>query len=136
MVQHQDLAIDVLLYQLDFLPVLSPLCSLMLRWLRLSTDPSQVTCLATIVTLCCSKGTLGGLACGLISHTCSNYCSWPRPVIRGNLANVPRVRYRYSCTTKALQFACILGSCLHNLCVQSLRLVETSSPSPSATFFF
>ena len=77
-----------------------------------------------------------GRPCGLISHTCSNYCSWPRPVIRGNLANVPRVRYRYSCTTKALQFACILGSCLHNLCVQSLRLVETSSPSPSATFYF
>ena len=60
MVQHQDLTID-LLYQLDFLPVLTPLCSRMLRWLRLSTDPSQVTCLTTIVTLCCSKRTLGGL---------------------------------------------------------------------------
>ena len=57
-----------------------------------------------------------GQPCGLISHTCSNYCSWSRPVIRGNLANVPRVRHRLSYTTRALQFACILGSRLHCLC--------------------
>ena len=56
-----------------------------------------------------------GQPCGLIYPTCSNYCLWPHSVIRGNLANV-QVWHWYNCTTRAFQFACILGSRLHCVC--------------------
>ena len=86
--------------------------------LRLSANFPYMAYFTTVVTSGGPEWALSGLVVLLSTSVTITVqdCSGLALSIRGNLANVPRVWHQFSCMTRALQFACILGSRLHRIC--------------------